>query len=308
MDYSQVNTIFIYVLLIGLPVNIVFGWLSDKTGRKPLLLLSLFLAIIFFRPISDRMYQTVNLANKTEDLSQLLIEKKQEGLLNVTTTRHLYTDKTICQEVETLTPALGKPSKIDLIKTVFINDTDKWKLIFLVCMLLLIAGVSYGPLAAYLVEMFALKIRYTSLSFPYHIGFGILGGMTLVIATYLVNKAIEAHDPKYYLAGLTYHMVLMTISLVIGLFYLKENYAERVSVKTSSKNINAIKRGLGIVWILLGLGAAYLGIFELGLPKILSGKQDDLIFGIIMMAIITPIISGGLLLFGKYAWQGEYDG
>jgi hypothetical protein len=103
-------------------------------------------------------------------------------------------------------------------------------------------------------------------------------------------------------------MVLMTISLVIGLFYLKENYAERVSVKTSSKNINAIKRGLGIVWILLGLGAAYLGIFELGLPKILSGKQDDLIFGIIMMAIITPIISGGLLLFGKYAWQGEYDG
>ena len=51
----------------------------------------------------------------------------------------------------------------------------------------------------------------------------------------------------------------------------------------------------------------YFGILELGLPKIYSGKQDDLIFGIIMMAIITPIVSGGLFLFGKYAWQGEYD-
>ena len=167
--------------------------------------------------------------------------------------------------------------------------------------------MSYGPLAAYLVEMFPLRIRYTSLSFPYHIGFGIIGGMTLVINTYLVNRATEAHDPKYYLAGLTYHIVLLTISFVIGFFYLKENYAEQSAVKTSAKYKNTIKRALGIVWIFLGLAGAYFGILELGLPKIISGKQDDLIFGIIMLAIITPIISGGLLLFGKYAWQGEYD-
>ena len=307
LDYSQVNTIFIYVLLIGLPVTIFFGWLSDKTGRKPLLMLSLFLGILLFRPIYEQMYQTVNLANKTEDLTQRLIEKKQEGLWTVTTIRHLYTDNTKCQEVRTETTAQDKPSTSDLIKTIKLNDSDKWKIIFLVCSLLLIAGMSYGPLAAYLVEMFPLKIRYTSLSFPYHIGFGILGGMTLVIANYLGNKAIEAHDPKYYLAGLTYHMVLMTISLVIGIFYLKENYAEMALVKSSSKNMIKIKRWLGIVWVLLGLGAAYLGIFELGLPKLRSGKQDDLIFGIIMMTTITPIISGGLLLFGKYAWQGEYD-
>ena len=307
LDYSQVNTIFINVVLIALPTCIISGWLSDKIGRKPLLLLSLLLAIIFFRPIYEQMYQTVNLKNKTEDISQISIEKKQEGLLAVTTTRHFYTDKTIYQEVEKLAPVQGQLSKTELVKTVFINDTDKWKLIFLVFLLLVIAGISYGPLAAYLVEMFPLKIRYTSLSFPYHIGFGILGGMTLVIGTYLVNKATEAHDAKYYLAGLTYHIVLMTISLVIGLFYLKENYAERAEVKTSSKNINKIKRGLGIVWMLLGLAAAYFGIFELGLPKIFSGKQDDLIFGIIMMIILTPITSGGLLFFGKYAWQGEYD-
>jgi len=307
LDYAQVNTIFIIVLIMAFPACIIFGWLSDKIGRKPLILLSMFLAIMFFRPIYEQMYQTVNLKNKTEDLSRISIEKKQQGLLAVTTTQHFYTDKTVYQEVENLTPVKDEPSKIELVKTIFINNTDKWKLIFLICMLLVIAAISYGPLAAYLVEMFPLKIRYTSLSFPYHIGFGILGGMTLVIATYLVNKATEAHDVKYYLAGLNYHMVLMTISLIIGLFYLKENYAEQARVKSSSKYKNKIKRGLGIVWVLLGLMAAFFGIFELGLPKIFSGKQDDLIFGVIMMVIITPVTSGGLLLFGKYAWQGEYD-
>ncbi len=307
LDYNQVNTIFITVMLISLPLNIIFGWLSDKTGRKPLLLLSLLLAIIFFRPIYEQMYQTVNLGNKTEDKSRIAIEKKQEGLVIVTTTQHFYTDKTMYQEVEKQTSVEGKLSKTELVKTVFINNADKWKIIFLICLLLVIAAISYGPLAAYLVEMFPLKIRYTSLSFPYHIGFGILGGMTLVIGSYLVNKATEAHDAKYYLAGLTYHLVLITISLIIGLVYLKENYTEQAGVKTSSKYKNRIKRGLGIVWMLLGLAAAYFGILELGLPKISSGKQDDLIFGIIMLAIITPIISGGLLLFGKYAWQGEYD-
>lgn len=307
LDYGQVNTIFISVLLIVLPTCVFFGWLSDKIGRKPLLLLSLFIAIISFRPIYEQMYQTVNLKNKTEVIAQTSIEKKQEGLVAVTTTKHFYTDKTIYQEVVRLTQVQGELSKAELEKTVFINATDKWKLIFLVCLLIVITGMSYGPLAAYLVEMFPLKIRYTSLSFPYHIGFGIIGGMTLVVSTYLVNKATEAHDVKYYLAGLTYHIVLMTIGLVIGLLYLKENYAAGIGVKTSSKFKNAMKRGFGVVWMLLGLAAAYLGILELGLPKIYSGKQDDLIFGIIMMAVITPIISGGLLLFGKYAWQGEYD-
>ena len=307
LDYGQVNTIFISVLLIVLPTCVFFGWLSDKIGRKPLLLLSLFIAIISFRPIYEQMYQTVNLKNKTEVIAQTSIEKKQEGLVAVTTTKHFYTDKTIYQEVVRLTQVQGELSKAELEKTVFINATDKWKLIFLVCLLIVITGMSYGPLAAYLVEMFPLKIRYTSLSFPYHIGFGIIGGMTLVVSSYLVNKATEAHDVKYYLAGLTYHIVLMTIGLVIGLLYLKENYAAGIGVKTSSKFKNAMKRGFGVVWMLLGLAAAYLGILELGLPKIYSGKQDDLIFGIIMMAVITPIISGGLLLFGKYAWQGEYD-
>lgn len=310
LEYNEVNTIIIIVLLVTIPLDIFFGWLSDKIGRKPLILLSLLLAILCFRPLFEQIYQTVNLENKIEDTSRVSIEKKEEllpiGLVVTTTTRHYYNDKTISQEVEKVTIADGKSSKTKLVKTVIINNTDKRTLIVLIALLLFISYISYGPLAAYLVEMFPLKIRYTSLSFPYHIGHGIFGGMALVIATYLVNKANEAHSENYYTAGLTYPILLMSISFVIGLFYLREYKDIESSPSRRSNILIKVKRILGIVWILLGIAAVYFGIFELGLPK-LSGKQDDLIFGIIVTVIITPLASVGLFLLGKYSLQGEYD-
>ncbi|MDP3394540.1 DUF6814 family protein [Sediminibacterium sp.] len=71
--------------------------------------------------------------------------------------------------------------------------------------------------------------------------------------------------------------------------------------------MNIIKKVLGIVWLALGLAVAYYGLTILGLPKLTSGKQDDLVFGIIICFILLPIVVGGLLVFGKYALQGEYD-
>lgn len=71
--------------------------------------------------------------------------------------------------------------------------------------------------------------------------------------------------------------------------------------------MNGIRKILGIVWILLALATAYFGVFILGIPKLTSGKPDDYIFGGIIMIILTPIITGGLLIFGKYAFSGEYD-
>lgn len=71
--------------------------------------------------------------------------------------------------------------------------------------------------------------------------------------------------------------------------------------------MNAIKKILGVVWILLALATAYFGVFTLGLPKFASGKTEDLVFGIIIMCVLTPIITGGLLIFGRYALSGEYD-
>jgi hypothetical protein len=71
--------------------------------------------------------------------------------------------------------------------------------------------------------------------------------------------------------------------------------------------MNQIKRVAGILWLLLSLGAAYYCIGVLGLPKFGTGKQEDLVFGIIILFVLTPIIVGGLFTFGLYAVQGEYD-
>ena len=129
----------------------------------------------------------------------------------------------------------------------------------------------------------------------------------MVISTYLVNKATEAGSKDYYLAGLSYPIIIMCVSFVIGVFYLKEYRESNIEPKIPSALLIKAKRLLGIVWILLGLIVVYIGIFKLGIPKISSGKQDDMIFGIIVTTIITPLATAGLCLFGKYALQGEYD-
>jgi len=67
-----------------------------------------------------------------------------------------------------------------------------------------------------------------------------------------------------------------------------------------------MKKYLGILWILAGLAAAYFNVAIMGIPKLLSGKQDDLVFGLINIILLTPIIAGGLITFGIYALKGDY--
>ncbi len=71
--------------------------------------------------------------------------------------------------------------------------------------------------------------------------------------------------------------------------------------------MNFLKRFLGIIWIALAILASYYCVFVLGFPKIISQKQEDLVFGVIILTILTPIIVGGLAVFGAYALWGEYD-
>lgn len=68
-----------------------------------------------------------------------------------------------------------------------------------------------------------------------------------------------------------------------------------------------IKRILGIVWIILGLVAGYYLVINQALPQFATGKVEDLIPAVIYTAILMPIITGGLLIFGYYALTGEYD-
>jgi hypothetical protein len=71
--------------------------------------------------------------------------------------------------------------------------------------------------------------------------------------------------------------------------------------------MNLVKRILGIAWLFMAVIVAYYGIAALGIPKFSSGKQEDLVFGIIVCFVLLPIVVIGLLIFGKYSLQGEYD-
>lgn len=311
IDYGQANAIMIIGILLGIPFFLFFGWLSDKIGRKYILLIGMLLGVIGFRPIFSGMYQVTNLQHKIENKAAIRIDANIEslqggGTIVSTTTRHFYNDGSILKEVKKDITG-SSTRKIDLQKTITLSNAGKWKLILFVFLLEFIFTVSYGPLAAFMVEMFPLKIRYTSLSLPYHFGYGIFGGMAPYFATYLAEKSSEANKPDYYLAGLTYPIVLMSISIIIGLIYLKENKTESSLEIIASSKTNQLKRWLGVVWIGLGIVAAWFGIFKMGIPKIMSGNQEDIVFGIIMMVIITPIAAIGLFLFGKYSLQGEYD-
>ncbi|MEN2414165.1 DUF6814 family protein [Flavobacterium mesophilum] len=71
--------------------------------------------------------------------------------------------------------------------------------------------------------------------------------------------------------------------------------------------MNTVKQILGVLWIIISILAAYFCIFEFGLPKFLSDQQDDLVFGVIILFILTPLIVLGLGTFGYFSLIGEYN-
>jgi MFS family permease len=308
LDYNQTSQIVMLGLLLGNPFYVFFGWLSDRVGRKPLLMLGLLLAIFGFRPIYSQMYRTTDLQYKKEDQSAIAITVQEQGLpggdsLRTNITQHVYTDGTVHQVTKKQTLSNGKLGQTETTRIITLNRADRWALTGLTLLLVIICALSASPSTAFLVELFPIQIRYTSFSLPYHISYGIFGGMAPVIATYLIEKANLGRDAHYYLAGLNYPILLMGVSLVIGLLYLNE----KPVTESWRKVLNPLKKFLGLLWMLLGAASAYFGIFELGIPKVSSGHPDDLIFGLIAMLIITPVASIGLFLFGKYAWQGSYS-
>ena len=86
----------------------------------------------------------------------------------------------------------------------------------------LYASMIYGPLAAYLVEAFPARIRYTSLSLPYHIGFGIFGGSLPIIGLSLCAATGNIY------AGLYYPVIVAGVAFVVGSLFLKESHGTRI--------------------------------------------------------------------------------
>jgi len=96
-------------------------------------------------------------------------------------------------------------------------------LCLLVFYMVILVTMVYGPIAAFLVEIFPAKIRYSSMSMPYHIGNGVFGGGVPFIAT-----ALAAAYPDVNLAGLYYPIGIAAIGVVVGLFGFKQTYLKRI--------------------------------------------------------------------------------
>nr|WP_315171011.1 MFS transporter [uncultured Flavobacterium sp.] len=230
IDSSQVDTLLGIALILGTPFFIVFGWLSDKIGRKYIMMGGMLIAILLYRPIYKAMFETTNIKNKTEIVQKTIVlaetKTNKQAIDSVYTTTKEFEDGT--KWVETKTVALengmakmvdGKP-KVDTKTTITINDKDKWMLVFYIFIQVLFVTMVYGPIAAFLVEMFPVKIRYTSMSLPYHVGNGIFGGLLPAISTYLVTNAKDAGQSDYYLEGLWYPIIIASVCFVIGMIYL----------------------------------------------------------------------------------------
>ena len=242
VDAIQSDELMTVALLLGTPFFVLFGWLSDRIGRKGIMLFGMLVAIVSYRTIYEKMYQTTNLANKQEITARFTADStvspdpKIAGATILTKTiNREYTDGTILTEITKLKIAIDPttaPAKPDIKKTVLITDNDRWTLIWLVFIQVIFVTLVYGPIAAFLVEMFPTRIRYTSMSLPYHIGNGVFGGLLPAVATYLATGAKEANAAAEkagsaapyaapYLEGLWYPILVAGVSFVIGLVYIK---------------------------------------------------------------------------------------
>lgn len=233
VDSNQVDGLLGIALLLGTPFFVVFGWLSDKIGRKPILLAGMLIAILSYRPIYRAMYASTDTNIKTEMVDKRIasaeIKTTNAASDSIYKVKKFYTDGTEYSEITTVhlkdgVAKLTETGEVDkqVKKSVLITSSIKWKLVFLVFIQVLFVTMVYGPIASFLVEMFPVKIRYTSMSLPYHIGNGIFGGLLPAISTYFVANAQKTGNAEFFLEGLWYPIIVGAISFVIGFIYINK--------------------------------------------------------------------------------------
>lgn len=290
VEFVQSRNLMLWAILFATPFFVVFGYLSDRIGRKWIMMFGMLAGILTYRPIYQYFLDATNAKNRTEkiDLTHTvateklaMVDTKEGTKLYVvqkidtvytdgakfshtkTDTLHLagiiqdastgsiyYTqpnamdatkldtivvklkptkgamlDASKTQEVK-ITAASLKPS-IVIEKT--LDHTTYWNLIWLVFVQILYVTMVYGPIAAFLVELFPTKIRYTSMSLPYHIGNGVFGGLVPFLGTLIVEFTKTAENPAGDpLAGLWYPIGVASICLFIGVIYLTNKVYKEV--------------------------------------------------------------------------------
>jgi MFS family permease len=197
IEKSTANKIIAVALVLAMPLFVVFGGLSDRIGRKRLMLAGCLLAAVSYLPIYYYMQKAAG--NNVVSVRAVRPEGAHESKL---------TPMSIVNgELKPASPATN-PNVPALVALVFVQ-------VIFVCMV-------YGPIAAYLVEAFPARIRYTSLSLPYHLGNGVFGGLLPVI-----GLVICAYTGNIY-AGLLYPIGIALLTVVVGSIFLRETRHVRI--------------------------------------------------------------------------------
>ena len=249
VDYLTAYQLIGLSLIIGTPFFIVFGWLSDRIGRLKIILAGCAIAAITYFPLFQGLTHYVNPDLEAFAKANPITVTADQSNCNFHIFVGPWSKFTDCDRAQDFLTKSGLSFKIvgaPGSKTVDLDiagtkvqgwDNAKWTAalaaknfpkaadpkkinwfmtqVILVIMVIYVTMV-YGPIAAFLVEMFPTKIRYTSMSLPYHIGNGWFGGMLPLLAT-----AIVAAQGDIY-AGLWYPIIVAVMTLIIGLVFLRD--------------------------------------------------------------------------------------
>jgi MFS family permease len=205
------NIIVAKALLLGMPFFVLFGWLSDRIGRKKIIMAGLLLACLTYR-----------IPGTNFGLYPAMQRAAGNNVTHVDASKNKVTGATV------LTPqtldATGKA-----VPAGPANNADKNKLMWLIFIQVIFVTMVYGPIAAFLVESFPAKVRYTSLSLPYHIGNGVFGGLVPLICVWIPAATGNPFDGLYYPIGIA------ALTFIVGSILLRETHGTRIWQEVSGK-------------------------------------------------------------------------
>jgi MFS family permease len=206
VNVKTANIIVAIALVCAMPFFTAFGALSDKIGRKWLMMAACLLAVVTYLPI----YKGMQHAAGNNIVTVTSAKDKATGATKLTA---MTADAT----TGALVPAKEAPAP------------NVPMLVFLVFLQVIYVCMIYGPIAAYLVEAFPARIRYTSLSLPYHIGNGVFGGLLPLIGLWTCAATGNIY------AGLYYPMMVASLTFVVGSLLLKETHGTRIWDEVQAK-------------------------------------------------------------------------
>jgi len=233
LDFNESRYILLWAILFATPFFVVFGSWSDKVGRKWIMLSGMLLGIVFYRPIYQYFIDATNVKEfqKTElktattpVTTRELLKGTKDSIITTSSFKTLNNGMTFKESTVEIIPddvLAPMPEIKTSIQDVTLSNNTFMIFIALVFFQVLLVTMVYGPIAAFLVELFPTKIRYTSMSLPYHIGNGVFGGLVPFIATLVAS--FPGATP---LSGLWYPIGIAALSFVIGAVYI-DNRGDR---------------------------------------------------------------------------------